>query len=130
MYTSGSNRYQQGPSNPIYGDGSTQKNYNYATTPAARTITERPDHVVIQPVDGAATYIFGYGGSTTYCTASVGGTDEVCGTSGSAVTGSVVIANNDVPVKLDINPIWWDQSNNAAAGTTGEVTFVYSKQDK
>ena len=32
--------------------------------------------------------------------------------------------------KLDINPIWWDQSNNAAAGTTGEVTFVYSKQDK
>ena len=125
------NSTKQVPANSIYDNGNilsesvAYKNYSYATTPAARTVVERADHVIIQPKDGAATYIFGY-----HCTASIGGFDAVCGTSGSAQTGSMVIANNDNPIKLEINPHWWDTGNDEAAGGTGEVTFVYSKQDK
>ena len=129
MYTSGSNRYNQGPSNILYNTASGQihRNFNYAETPAARTIATRPDYVIINPDAAGATYIFGYASNGTNCTASIGGFDSEC--SGSAITGSVV-SDDGSPIKLEINPIWWDTGNDEAAGTTGEVTFVYSKQDK
>ena len=123
MYDSVGNK-KQGPRS--YGALSTGSvAYNYATTPAARTVTARPDHVVINPLDGAGTYIFLYATS-----ASNGGVTITEFNSDKALTGSISMAEQHESVKLDINPVAWDYGHVNTAGTTGEVTFVYSKQDK
>ncbi len=75
--------------------------YGKATTPAANTHVERPNYVLVN-MNG--TYKFSYDGST-FSTGSV--VDDAAG-----------------PVRLDIQPTAWDQTN--AAGTVGDVTFVYT----
>ena len=77
-----------------------QSAYGKATTPAANTHVDRPHYVLVN-MNG--TYKFSYDGST-FSTGSV--VDDAAG-----------------PVRLDINPTAWDQTN--AAGTVGDVTFVY-----
>ena len=77
-----------------------QSAYGKATTPAANTHVERPNYVLVN-MNG--TYKFSYDGST-FSSGSV--VDDAAG-----------------PVRLDINPTAWDQTN--AAGTVGDVTFVY-----
>ena len=74
--------------------------FSKATTPAANTHVERPNYVLVN-MNG--TYKFSYDGST-FSSGSV--VDDAAG-----------------PVRLDINPTAWDQTN--AAGTVGDVTFVY-----
>ena len=77
-----------------------QSAYGKATTPAANTHVERPHYVLVN-MNG--TYKFSYDGST-FSTGSV--VDDAAG-----------------PVKLDIQPTAWNQTD--AAGTVGDVTFVY-----
>ncbi|MBT4209039.1 hypothetical protein HOE22_11985 [Candidatus Woesearchaeota archaeon] len=74
-----------------------------ATTPAAEAVVDRPNYVLVN-MNG--TYAFAY----------------QSGSVGSYTTGSVV---DDAagPVRLDINPVAWRQTD--AAGTAGDVTFVY-----
>ena len=74
--------------------------YGKATTPAANTHVERPNYVLVN-MNG--TYKFSYDGST-FSTGSV--VDDAAG-----------------PVKLDIQPTAWDQTD--AAGTVGDVSFIY-----
>tara|TARA_R100001163_G_C4976922_1_gene134599 strand:+ start:40 stop:348 length:309 start_codon:yes stop_codon:yes gene_type:complete len=75
--------------------------YGKVTTPAAGTHVSRPNYVLVN-MNG--TYKFSYDGSTF-------------------VTGSVV---DDAagPVRIDIQPTAWDQTN--AVGTVGDVSFVYT----
>ena len=128
MYKSDGGK-KQVPNTIQYGSGAvsgSSKNYNYATTPVARTVSRRPDYVVINPLAGAGTYTFLYAS-----TASIGGTDiQAFEVAGAAETGSISMADQHESIKLDINPIAWDYGHVNTAGTTGEVTFVYSKQDK
>ena len=77
-----------------------QSAYGKATTPAANTHVDRPHYVLVN-MNG--TYKFSYDGST-FSTGSV--VDDAAG-----------------PVKLDIQPTAWNQTD--AAGTVGDVTFVY-----
>jgi len=77
-----------------------QSAYGKATTPAANTHVERPHYVLVN-MNG--TYKFSYDGST-FSTGSV--VDDAAG-----------------PVKLDIQPTAWDQTD--AAGTVGDVSFIY-----
>ena len=74
--------------------------YSRATTPAANTHVARPHYVLVN-MNGI--YKFSYDGST-FSTGSV--VDDAAG-----------------PVKLDIQPTAWNQTD--AAGTVGDVTFVY-----
>ena len=74
--------------------------YGKATTPAANTHVERPNYVLVN-MNGV--YKFSYDGAT-FSTGSV--VDDAAG-----------------PVKLDIQPTAWNQTD--AAGTVGDVTFVY-----
>jgi len=74
--------------------------YGKATTPAANTHVERPNYVLVN-MNG--NYKFSYDGST-FSSGSV--VDDAAG-----------------PVRLDIQPTAWDQTN--APGTVGDVTFVY-----
>ena len=75
--------------------------YSRATTPAANTHVDRPHYVLVN-MNG--TYKFSYDGSTF-------------------VTGSVLGDAAGGPVRLDINPTAWDQTD--AVGATGDITFVY-----
>ena len=77
-----------------------QRAYGKATTPAANTHVDRPHYVLVN-MNG--TYKFSYDGST-FSTGSV--VDDAAG-----------------PVKLDIQPTAWDQTD--AAGTVGDVSFIY-----
>ena len=74
--------------------------YGKSTTPAANTHVDRPHYVLVN-MNG--TYKFSYDGST-FSTGSV--VDDAAG-----------------PVKLDIQPTAWDQTD--AVGATGDITFVY-----
>ena len=78
--------------------------YGKATTPDKETIQDRPNHVLIN-MNG--TYAFAYvsGSASTYTTGSV--VDDAAG-----------------PIRLDINPVAWRQTN--GAGAIGDVTFVYT----
>ena len=85
--------------------------YGRVTTPAEKTFTDRPNYVLVN-MNGI--YAFSY-----QSTGSIGGTHAAVG---SYITGSVV---DDAagPVRLDIQPNAWRQTN--AAGTVGDVSFVY-----
>ena len=78
--------------------------YGKVTTPAVETIVDRPNHVIIN-MNG--TYAFTY----------------VSGSVSSYETGSVV-DDGAGPVRLDINPVAWRQTD--AAGGVGDITFVYT----
>ena len=92
---------------------STTKGYKqlagYSTAPAENTLQKTPTYVVCT---AAGTYAFSYPDQTTGETTS------------SYITGSVVVAG-DGPVKLDINPVKWRQTN--TAGGVGDVIFVYRR---
>ena len=75
-----------------------------ATTPDKETIVDRPNHVIIN-VNGTYAFAYTSGSASTYTTGSV--VDDAAG-----------------PIRLDINPIAWRQTD--AAGTVGDVTFVYT----
>ena len=103
------NNKKMSPKSKPYND------YGYtsrATTPPVNIIQERPNHVIIN-LNGI--YAFTY---QTSC--SLGGTNADVGT---YTTGSVV-DDAGGPVRLDINPVAWRQTD--AAGTVGDVTFVYT----
>jgi len=86
--------------------------YGRVTAPTEETVQDRPSYVVIN-MNGA--YAFAY-----ESTGSIGGTHS---SKTSYVTGSV-IDDAAGPVRLDINPIAWRQTN--GAGSVGDVTFVYT----
>ena len=81
-----------------------QSAYGKVTTPAEETIQNRPNHILVN-MNG--TYAFAY----------------VSGSVSSYETGSVV---DDAagPIRLDINPVAWRQTD--AAGSVGDITFVYT----
>ena len=78
--------------------------YGKSTTPSAQVISDRPNYIIINKV---GTYRFAYesGSVGTYETGSV--VDDAAG-----------------PIRLDINPVAWRQTD--AAGSVGDVTFVYT----
>ena len=76
--------------------------WSHATCPVKETKTKRPTYVM---VNAPGTYKFSYENTPT-----------------NYITGSVLVDTNG-PIKLDISPTAWSQTN--AAGTTGDITFVY-----
>ena len=136
MYKSDGGK-KQVPSNTIYGGNegtgsNAKKNYNYADIPAPMTVTDRPDHIVINGDAGGGTYMFKYSS-----TGSLGDTIPAVATKpgdgdGPWVTGSIHPGEGGA-IKLEINPNAWKRVGAHATGNTGiagEVTYVYSKQDK
>ena len=88
-------------------------NIRKAILPGVSVVQERASHILIN-VNG--TYAFSYN-----TTASLGGTDA------NAIgyeTGSILANAAGGPVRLDINPVAWRQTD--AAGTVGDITFVYT----
>tara|TARA_B100000941_G_scaffold241581_1_gene185204 strand:+ start:28 stop:336 length:309 start_codon:yes stop_codon:yes gene_type:complete len=86
------------PKNKIVKDA-----YGRATTPAAETIQPRPSHILVN-MNGTYAFAYESGSSDTYVTGSV--VDDAAG-----------------PIRLEIQPVAWRQTN--AAGAVGDVTFVY-----
>ena len=78
--------------------------YGKVTTPAEETIQDRPNHVIIN-MNGVYAFAYESGSVGTYTTGSV--VDDAAG-----------------PIRLDINPVAWRQTN--GAGSVGDVTFVYT----
>ena len=108
--------YKQDPNNtkkqiPDVSPGGTAR-FSHATCPAQSTVTKRPSYVVINE---PGIYKFLY-----ETTSSFGG--DVSAEVSSFITGSKV---DDAagPIRLDINPQAW--STTGAAGSVGDVTFVY-----
>ena len=104
--------YKQDPNNtkrqiPI-GTPAGIARYSHATCPADAAINKPPSYVVI---NAPGTYAFAY---------ESGSVDHAAGTT--YVTGSTLVDDNG-PIKLDINPTAWRQTN--TAGSVGDVTFVY-----
>ena len=87
--------------------------YGNSTTPAEEVFQARPNYVLVN-VNG--TYAFSYAD-----TGSIGGVHK---TESTYVTGSVLGNAAGGPIRLDINPNAWRQTD-AASGTVGDVTFVY-----
>ena len=85
--------------------------HGQVTTPSPNIFTKRPNYVLVN-MNG--TYAFSYATGT----GSFGG-----GHAEGFITGSVV---DDAagPVRLDINPVAWTQTD--AVGAVGDVTFVYT----
>jgi len=86
--------------------------FGYAINPTAETFQKRPSYVLIN-VNG--TYAF-----ENNNTGSLGGIHKARGT---YVTGSVLNDAAGGPLKLDISPTAWRQTN--TGGDDGDVTFVY-----
>ncbi len=93
--------------------GRSVKAYGRSTNPSAETFQERPNYVLIN-VNG--TYAFSYEN-----TGSFSGTHKQYNT---YVTGSLVGNAAGGPVRLDIQPNAWRQTD--AAGSVGDVSFVYT----
>jgi len=79
--------------------------YGKSVNPAAEVITDRPNYILVN-VNG--TYAFAY----------------QSGSVGTYETGSVLNNAAGGPVRLDINPVAWRQTD--AAGSVGDITFVYT----
>ena len=75
-----------------------------ATTPDKETIQDRPNYVLVN-MNGTYAFAYTSGSVSTYETGSV--VDDAAG-----------------PIRLDINPIAWRQTD--AAGSIGDITFVYT----
>ena len=78
--------------------------YGKVTTPAEETIQDRPNYVVVN-MNGAYAFAYESGSVSTYTTGSV--VDDAAG-----------------PIRLDINPVAWRQTN--GTGAIGDITFVYT----
>ena len=79
--------------------------YGKVTTPAEETIQNRPNHILVN-MNG--TYAFAY----------------ESGSVGTYETGSLLGNAAGGPIRLDINPVAWRQTD--AAGSIGDITFVYT----
>ena len=79
--------------------------YGRSVNPTAEVITDRPNYILVN-VNG--TYAFAY----------------QSGSVGTYETGSVLNNAAGGPVRLDINPVAWRQTD--AAGSVGDITFVYT----
>ena len=99
-------RYQADPNNPKKQQPKPipVSAYGKVTTPAEETIQDRPNHVIIN-MNGVYAFAYESGSVGTYTTGSV--VDDAAG-----------------PIRLDINPVAWRQTD--AAGSVGDVTFVYT----
>ena len=100
LYIQNPNDNTSGSTVPAARDGI--RFYSHATCPAHSTKTKRPSYVMI---NAPGTYKFSYENTPT-----------------NYITGSVLVDDNG-PIKLDISPTAWAQTD--SAGTTGDVTFVY-----
>ena len=90
--------------------------YGSATVPAEQIFQKRPSYVMVN-VNGI--YAFSYA-NTGSISGSFGGTHT---DRGAYTTGSVLNDAAGGPVRLDIQPNAWRQTN--SAGSIGDVTFVY-----
>ena len=110
-------RYEANPNNNLKSQPKSvnfkSSNIKKAILPSINVIQERASHILIN-VNG--TYAFNY-----ESTASLGSTDANLL---SYATGSILANAAGGPVRLDINPVAWRQTD--AAGTLGDVTFVYT----
>ena len=136
MYKSDGGK-KQVPNNPIYGGnegtGSNQKkNFNYAATPAAMTVAERPDHVLINGHADGGTYMFKYTSTGSLGATIPAAAGKPGGGDGAWVSGALHNGEGGA-IKLEVNPNAWKRvgaHSTGNVGVAGEVTFVYSKQDK
>ena len=89
--------------------------FSTAITPAENTLTKNPSYIIINT-----------SGSFGFMYSATGSFDTVMSYASASyfTTGSVSAA--DSPFRLDINPIAWHRQD--AAGTTGDITFVYRGQ--
>ena len=107
--------YKQDPNNSnkqIPKSPDLSETFNEATTPAAVTIQERPNQVIIS-TEGSYKFLYN-------TTASNGGTS----TAETYSSGSVIGEDNG-SVTLNIQPVAWDTSDRAPV--TGNVTFIYKR---
>ena len=79
--------------------------YGRSILPAAEAIVDRPNYILIN-VNGTYAFAYQSGSVSTY------------------ETGSLVGNAAGGPIRMDINPVAWRQTD--AAGTLGDVTFVYT----
>ena len=101
-----------------------------ARLPGPLLIQNRPNHVII---NNSGSYAFLY---TT--TGSVGGTSnydraetaklEVWVTGSYRIHDSAATATSHLPIKLDINPVAWRQTDGTLNGTIGDITFVFNQR--
>ena len=75
-----------------------------SVNPGAEVFTDRPNYILVN-VNG--TYAFAY----------------ESGSVGTYETGSLLGNAAGGPIRLDINPVAWRQTD--ATGTVGDITFVY-----
>ena len=105
---------------PLYeADGTKQKPiertgtafYSHATCPVHQTIEKRPSYITVN-MNG--TYAFAYDSASA----------AIATSTTNYITGSVV---DDAagPIRLDISPIAWRQTDEGTTGAVGDVTFVY-----
>ena len=96
-----------------------------ATIPDACIIQQRPNYVLI---NNTGSFAF-----LNTSTGSLNGTSHYNANNSTAgnetwVTASIIhpSVQGGVPVRLDINPVAWRQTNGTITGTTGDVTFVFN----
>ena len=99
-----------------------------ARVPAPLVIQSRPNHVII---NNSGSYAFLY-----TSTGSSGGTSHYNADDSTAgneiwVTGSMILHGTAkevsyLPVKLDINPVAWRQTDGTITGNAGDITFVFN----
>ena len=85
---------------------------NFVTVPGAGVVSDRPTSIIL---NNAGTYKFCYETTASLGTSNSSAHQEY-------ISGSVLDADAG-PVKLDIQPVAWNES--ADAGKIGDVTFVY-----
>ena len=81
--------------------------FSHATCPTRETHNKRPSYVIVN-TDGEYAFCYNSGSH---------------GTVSSYITGSSVQSANAGPIRLDISPVAWRQTD--TAGDVGDVTFVY-----
>mgnify|MGYP003117555318 CR=1 FL=1 len=89
--------------------------FGSSTVPAKEIIQKRADYVIINQI---GTYAFFYETS-----GSIGHPRALATHGGSYTTGSVYVDVDAGQQRLNIQPVAWRQTD--AAGSTGDVTFVY-----
>lgn len=84
--------------------------FSKVTIPAENTLNDRPAYVIINEVTSGAGYAFAYT-SASFAESNTTG----------YISGS--IAAGEGPIRIDIQPVAWRQTN--SAGTVGDISFVY-----
>ena len=98
-----------------------------ARLPAPLVIQPRPNYVMINNT-GSYAFLYTTTGSSGGTSAYIAAEDALGET---WVTGSYLIHDTagaiaHLPVKLDINPVAWRQTEATITGNTGDVTFVFN----